>query len=87
MFYIYTEYVPAITYYSLTSAVLQHGLHGTLPVCIPADTSRSGALAFLRPPSLPQVNLVEVIHQEQSCRRERERGVTLSMTLCSLFDI
>lgn len=54
-----------------TFAVLQHGLHRTLPVRVPADTSRAGALALLRPPALPQIDLVEVIHQEQSCGRHR----------------
>lgn len=54
----------------LTFAVLQHSLHGTLPVSVPADASRAGALTVLRPPALPQVNLVEVIHHEQSCVTE-----------------
>lgn len=54
-----------------TSAVLQYRLHGTLPVSVPADPGRADALSVLRPPALPQVDFMEVIHQEQSCGRRR----------------
>ena len=50
----------------VTLAVLQHGLHGALPVRVPADAGRTGHLTVLGPPALPQVHLMEVIHHEQS---------------------
>lgn len=58
---------------AITFAVLQDSLHGALPVRVPADPGRAGALAVLRPPALPQVHLMEVVHQEQSCKRRRRR--------------
>lgn len=54
--------------WTLTFAVLQHRLHGTLPLIVPAYLCRAGALRVFRLPALPQVHLHTVIQQEQSWR-------------------
>lgn len=58
----------------LTFAVLQHSLHGTLPLTVPAHLGRAGALSVVRLPALPQVHLHSVIQQEQGWRGEAEQG-------------
>lgn len=52
---------------ALTSAVLQDRLHGALPVRSPANAGRAGYLVFSGPPALPEVHLVMVVNEEESC--------------------
>lgn len=61
-----------------TSTVLQYSLHGTLPVRVPADLCWAGAFTVLRPPALPQIHLVVVVHQEQTWTPEKENKATTS---------
>lgn len=53
----------------LTFAVLQHRLHGTLPLRVPAHLCRAGALLVFRLPALPQVHLHTVIQHEESWKK------------------
>lgn len=59
---------------ALTSAILQHRLHGALPVRRPADAGRTRDLVLNGPPALPEVHLVVIVHQEESCRGETEKS-------------
>lgn len=52
-------------HYASTFAVLQHCLHGTFALVVPADLCRAGALRVVGLPALPQVDLHVVVQQEQ----------------------
>lgn len=64
-----------------TFTVLQHRLHGALPVRVPADLCWTGAFAILGPPPLPQVHLMMVVHQEQGWREEMENKIMMEIQL------
>ena len=68
-----------------TSGVLQHSLHGRLPVRVPADLGWASAFTVLRPPALPQVHLVVVVHQEQGCTQEKIQDTQTSLTVQPTF--
>ena len=51
----------------LTPAVLQHCLHGALPVRGPADARGARDLVLDGPPALPEVHLVVIVNKEKCC--------------------
>lgn len=75
---------------TLTSAVLEHGLHGALSVRGPAHAGRTSDLVFDGPPALPEVHLMVIVNKEKCCEGEDRPGdqrhlhglfrVTLSQT-------
>lgn len=64
-----------------TLTVLQHRLHGTFPVHVPANTSWASVPSVLRPPALPQIHLMVVVYQEQGWRLDRNGQGTISNNL------
>lgn len=60
---------------SLTSAVLQHRLHGALPVGSPADAGGAGDLVLDGPPALPEVHLVVIVHEEKCCEGRADQTI------------
>lgn len=51
----------------LTSAVLEHGLHGALSVGGPANAGRPRDLVLDGPPALPEIYLMVVVNKEKCC--------------------
>lgn len=77
----------------MTFAVMQHGLHGTLPLAVPAHLGRAGTLRVVGLPALPQVHLHPVIQQEQGWRGKKvtvhdtstNRGASESLSVGDWF--
>lgn len=58
---------PAPSCRRLTSAVLEHSLHGALAIGGPANAGGTGDLVLDGPPALPEVHLMVIVHKEKRC--------------------